>query len=333
MSYARARWLDTRTATWLSEDPMGPVDSPNLYAFVGWQPSMGIDPMGTCLGLNDTPCMETVKSVGGMVVGTAESAGEMALGLATAPVVAPYREFKRSLSEAERLYGAYQEGGFEAAFAEDRTIRGERFDDAVETLVSVIPGVNTYRQGAQIVRTYEQEGSFAGGRQVGRTTFSLGLDAAVVYGAARAARGAVLGEAVRPTLSQVRALRGLGVDEAARRAFFEGAPVEFKLPTAGGEPTRASAQLVGRRLRVGIVSVKDLSGAGPRAFFNFSTRARSLARTMGAKEVEIYGALIINEDIEGMLLRQGYVRGKVTLPEELGGGTAPVLRRVYPVRR
>ncbi|HLE85556.1 MAG TPA: hypothetical protein VJG13_14540, partial [Thermoanaerobaculia bacterium] len=32
--------------TWLSEDPAGAVDSVNLYAFVGWQPSMGTDPLG-----------------------------------------------------------------------------------------------------------------------------------------------------------------------------------------------------------------------------------------------------------------------------------------------
>jgi RHS repeat-associated protein len=331
MSYARARWLDTRTATWLSEDPLLDVDSPNLYAFVGWQPTMGTDPMGECLGLNDTPCMETVKSVGGMVVGTAESAGEMALGLATAPVVVPYREIKRGVSEAERIYGAYQEGGFEAAFAEDRAIRGERFDDAVETLVSLVPGVNTYRQGAQIVRTYEQEGSFAGGRQVGRTTFSLGLDATVVYGAARAARGALLGEAARPTLSQVRALRALGVDKAARRAFFQGEPVGVALPTAGGKPTVGYVQLRGRLLRAGIGSIEDRTGGGLKAFFDFRASARQLGRTLGAQELELSGALVVNPRIEAMLLRQGFTKAQIRLPA--GEGPSPVggYRKVFPL--
>jgi len=46
MSYARARWYDARNAHWLSEDPLGAVDSTNLYAFVGWQPNMGVDPLG-----------------------------------------------------------------------------------------------------------------------------------------------------------------------------------------------------------------------------------------------------------------------------------------------
>lgn len=46
MAYARARWYDARNASWMQEDPVGEKDSTNLYAFVGWQPNMGIDPMG-----------------------------------------------------------------------------------------------------------------------------------------------------------------------------------------------------------------------------------------------------------------------------------------------
>jgi len=46
IAYARNRWYDARNASWLSEDPKGAVDSVNLYAFVGWGPHMGRDPMG-----------------------------------------------------------------------------------------------------------------------------------------------------------------------------------------------------------------------------------------------------------------------------------------------
>jgi len=46
ISYARNRWYDARTASWLSEDPKGAVDSPNLYAFVGWGPHVRTDPLG-----------------------------------------------------------------------------------------------------------------------------------------------------------------------------------------------------------------------------------------------------------------------------------------------
>lgn len=46
LMYFRGRWYDPRTASWLSPDPMGPVDSPNLYAGFAWAPHMYNDPMG-----------------------------------------------------------------------------------------------------------------------------------------------------------------------------------------------------------------------------------------------------------------------------------------------
>lgn len=46
VAYARARWYDSRNATWLSEDPLGDVDSPNLYAFCSHNPHMRRDPLG-----------------------------------------------------------------------------------------------------------------------------------------------------------------------------------------------------------------------------------------------------------------------------------------------
>ena len=46
LAYARNRWYDPHNAAWLSEDPIGAVDSSNLYAFVGWGPQSGTDPMG-----------------------------------------------------------------------------------------------------------------------------------------------------------------------------------------------------------------------------------------------------------------------------------------------
>jgi RHS repeat-associated protein len=45
-NYVRARWFDTRTGVWLTPDPMGYVDSPNLYAYAGGDPVNGRDPRG-----------------------------------------------------------------------------------------------------------------------------------------------------------------------------------------------------------------------------------------------------------------------------------------------
>jgi RHS repeat-associated protein len=46
--YARARWYDPQTGTFLSPDPMGYVDSSNLYAFAGGDPINRRDPDGRC---------------------------------------------------------------------------------------------------------------------------------------------------------------------------------------------------------------------------------------------------------------------------------------------
>ena len=51
LAYHRARWYDPRNATWLSEDPLEDADSPNLYAFVSWQPQMAVDPSGRELSI------------------------------------------------------------------------------------------------------------------------------------------------------------------------------------------------------------------------------------------------------------------------------------------
>ena len=50
LSFARARWYDARNATWLSEDPLSDIDSPNLYAFVSWRPNSARDTSGLELG-------------------------------------------------------------------------------------------------------------------------------------------------------------------------------------------------------------------------------------------------------------------------------------------
>jgi RHS repeat-associated protein len=63
-AYARARWYDARNASWLSEDPAQDIDSPNLYAYVAWQPQMATDPMGLCLGLDDVPCSDYATEFG-----------------------------------------------------------------------------------------------------------------------------------------------------------------------------------------------------------------------------------------------------------------------------
>ncbi len=78
IAYARNRWYDARTASWLSEDPMGAVDSPNLYAFVGWGPHVGRDPMGLAVyffdGTANNPGQENPTNVFRLFENTREAA-------------------------------------------------------------------------------------------------------------------------------------------------------------------------------------------------------------------------------------------------------------------
>jgi len=135
-----------------------------------------------------------------------------------------------------------------------------------------------------------------------------------------------------PRLSQVRGLRDMGFDKASRRAFFRGEQASFALPTEHGDPTIGFAQWQGDRLQIGIVDVKNLSGGGVRAFTEFGTRARSLARLFGASEVEVFGAAIYNTQIQEMLIRRGFQNCVLQVPEAFGGGQVDGLRRVYPVK-
>ena len=136
-----------------------------------------------------------------------------------------------------------------------------------------------------------------------------------------------------PRLSQVRTLRDLGLSLVARRAFFEGVVLTFEIPTIGGYPTIATLQWTGARLCAGLFSVHDTSGAGLRAFTGFRGRARLMARVMDAEALELQGIAVTNPRIEQLLLRQGFTRQTVEIPEALGGGgTVEVFSKVFRMR-
>ncbi|NOZ94000.1 MAG: hypothetical protein GXP47_04550, partial [Acidobacteria bacterium] len=54
----RARFYEPATSTFLEPDPLGPLDSPNLYQAFGFDGLNVRDPFGECLGINDMPCEE-----------------------------------------------------------------------------------------------------------------------------------------------------------------------------------------------------------------------------------------------------------------------------------
>ncbi len=95
IAYARARWYDARNASWLSEDPEQTLDSPNLYAYVAWQPQMARDPSGRSAWTAYRGAKEAIGSVfanarvqgtmqvlqGAMEIGVGVAASETGVGL------------------------------------------------------------------------------------------------------------------------------------------------------------------------------------------------------------------------------------------------------------
>ena len=206
LAYARNRWYDPHNASWLSEDPAGAVDSSNLYAFVGWGPNSGTDPMGLCwfTGFDDVPCSvrlrdlkDTAASATGFTLGLGVAAARTGAHAIAAPVAAATNRAVDAYTRFSIAKSAYEAQGW-AGLKREMAIAGRQDRQQLkEQAISMIPGVNTYRQATQIRRTYEEKGAFAGGMQVANTTFSLGLDVSAVYGLAKGvqalrARGGVV---------------------------------------------------------------------------------------------------------------------------------------------
>ena len=67
--YMRARYYDAEVGRFISEDPAGFIDGPNLYAYVGGNPVNAVDPTGLCPW-----CIP--GAVGALIGGTANAAAE-----------------------------------------------------------------------------------------------------------------------------------------------------------------------------------------------------------------------------------------------------------------
>ncbi|KXJ04325.1 hypothetical protein AC249_AIPGENE9587, partial [Exaiptasia diaphana] len=172
LSYARARWYDARNVSWMSEDPLADVDSPNMYAFVSWAPNMGTDPLGQCWGKLSRIGGLTCADWGGAYVdylwSSTTDLGAMGLGIAkgTANLVTlgkvegieraveAYQESEGTLSERiEAANDAYNEGqldyvtlGFYSA--EDK---GDHAKQLVKDSLGVdaqVNGIHTAVEGA-----------------------------------------------------------------------------------------------------------------------------------------------------------------------------------------
>ncbi len=131
----------------------------------------------------------------------------------------------------------------------------------------------------------------------------------------------------RLTDDQRAALAQVGMPAGLVAAFLRGEAVVV----TGMDPVEiAILQLTGTRLRDGVVSVRD-PGRGHVAMLPFRSRCQTLASRFGAVELELFGVAVINAKLEQMLLRRGFERRTDDIPDELGGGQAEILTRVFPV--
>ncbi len=130
------------------------------------------------------------------------------------------------------------------------------------------------------------------------------------------------------TPEQHAALAGLGLSDELMAMFLRGEAVTYPLATET-EPGIAIVQRTDRRLRSGIVEVRD-PGGGVRTFARFRARSRQIAALFGLPELELFGAEVINQELADLLVRQGFERKTEPCPAALGGGEMAILSRTFP---
>ncbi len=233
LAYARARWYDPRNAAWLSEDPLGPVDSPNLYQAFGLDPQNNTDPLGLATDWNDTPEARRARAQAAHQPADTASlkfAAGLALGQALAGPTAVLRAspFARAIGAsvgayraAGRVANAYGSGGMSAARGQTATELKQAAAAYGEQVLGLVPGYGTYQSLKQIGPTTEREGPLAGGLQAGQAFSSLRMDIAIGLGVGKGVQAGAtsLGTAAETLLNDA------GLALSTRGPVLEGLPV------------------------------------------------------------------------------------------------------------
>ena len=105
--YMRARYYDAEVGRFISEDPAGFVDGPNLYAYVGGNPSMLVDPSGLGAEGEVNLLKATVGTVN-MVRGTVGMASGVAVltgSAAVAPIIGPLAAPAAAVGSVQVAFG------------------------------------------------------------------------------------------------------------------------------------------------------------------------------------------------------------------------------------
>jgi hypothetical protein len=128
------------------------------------------------------------------------------------------------------------------------------------------------------------------------------------------------------------ALELLGLTPEQQASLLQGQPTAFLFPSADegliGIALYISSQ---QRLRIGIYTINN-PGEGLTDFLSFEARSHVAARELGAREVELLGIEINNAQLREVLERGGFTPVTIAVPEELGGGIANAVSKIFLVK-
>jgi hypothetical protein len=140
------------------------------------------------------------------------------------------------------------------------------------------------------------------------------------------AKDIVLSYAQGNSISVTKALESLGFSAEQKSLLSKGQQVIVE-SSKNNNHIAAIYKIEGDRLTAGIYSAFTTDTSG--ALAKFSSDAKSLGRALGVKEVEFFGANIINERLESILVKRGFQPGpEISFEYYSNSVTADTLRKV-----
>ncbi len=130
-------------------------------------------------------------------------------------------------------------------------------------------------------------------------------------------------------LEQIAAFTALGVAAEKFLTFLQNEVVVYLFPTMSGHGI-AMLQKLETRLMSGVIEIND-KGGGHLSLLRFRNRSFDLARSMELAEAELFGAAIVNPEVERILAKLGFGKQTIPCPDELGNEMMSVYTKVFPV--
>jgi len=130
-----------------------------------------------------------------------------------------------------------------------------------------------------------------------------------------------------PNLTPVQA-QALGIFDLTSDqvlAFCNGIQVVCELQTQS-QPGIAILQLADDRVRCGIFLIHD-PGGGLLTLTRFKGNAGRLAQAFDKSKLELFGATVLNPELERLLRRQGFTPAVDSCPDDLGNDDWEILSK------